>query len=110
MNRHRLYAMPTKPETVDGMGHQRFSRITPEYSLVYTDGEAPMGSVEMADEDAARLSKADERWLRSCNLVLIKEDLEQQMPEMVKKFTEKLDELESVLEQIRAENEAETSE
>lgn len=110
MNRYRLFAMPTTPETIDGMGHQRFSRVTPEYSLVYTNGEAPMGSLEMADEDAGRLSKADEHWLRSCNLVLIKEDLERQMPEMLKKFSEKLDELERVLEQIKAESEGETGE
>ena len=106
MNKYRLYAIPTKPETIDGMGHQRFSRITPEYSLVYTDGQAPMDGVEMSDGDAKRLSKADERWLLACNLELIKEELERQMPEMLQRITEKLIQLESILEQAEKESEA----
>ena len=65
MTAYRLYALPTTPAALDGMGPQRFSRVTPEYSLVYTDKEQPKGSVEMKEEDATRLSAADENWLLS---------------------------------------------
>lgn len=100
MNRFRLYAMPTKPETIDGMGHQRFSRVTPEYSLVYTDGEAPHGSAELKEEDAVRLTPADEEWLLSCNLTLITEEIERQKPEMLRKLAEKVDSLEALLTEL----------
>ena len=112
MNKYHLYAMPTKPETIDGMGHQRFSRVTPEYTLVYTDGEKPMNSCELTEDDAARLTKADESWVRSCNITLIKEEIERQKPEMLRKISETMERLESILRELEEEtsDEAQDSE
>lgn len=104
MNAYKLYAMPTKPETIDGMGYQRFSRVTPEYSLVYTDGEAPMGSVELSDGDARRLSEGDEVWLRGCNTQIIAEEIERQRPEILRKFSEYLDKIDATLREVKAED------
>ncbi len=109
MNAFRLYAMPTKPETIDGMGGQRFSRVTPEYSLVYTDGDAPKGSVELSEDDAGRLSKGDEIWLRGCNTQLIAEEIERQRPEIFRRFSEHLDKLGDILREIEAESKEETA-
>ena len=97
MNRYHLYAMPTKPETVDGMGHQRFSRITAEYTLVYTDGEAPQPSAELTDEDAGRLTEGDRNWLLACNTRLLVEDIERQKPEMLRRIGEKIEGFENIL-------------
>ena len=103
MTTYRLYAMPTTPSTIDGMGHQRFSRITPEYSLVYTDKDQPRGSVEMKEEDATRLTAADENWLLGCNLTLIKEEIERKKPELLMRLAEKLENMEALLEELNKE-------
>lgn len=104
MNRYHLYAMPTKPETVDGMGHQRFSRITAEYTLVYTDGEAPQPSAELTDEDAGRLTEGDRNWLLACNTRLLVEDIERQKPEMLRRLGEKIEEFETILQELAKES------
>lgn len=103
MNSYHLYAMPTKPETIDGMGIQRFSRVTPEYTLVYTDGEKPMQSVELSEDDAVRLTKADESWVRNCNILLIREEIERQKPEMLKRISETMERLELILKEASEE-------
>lgn len=103
MNKYRLYAMPTKPETIDGMAGQRFSRITTDYSLVYTDGEAPEGSAELTEEHANRLSRGDESWLLGCNIELIREEIERQKPEMLRKIGEQIDRLEEVIKEANRE-------
>lgn len=110
MRSFRLYAMPTKPETVDRIENQRFSRITPDYSLVYTDGEAPDGSAELQESDAKRLTKADENWLLSCNLVLIKEEIARKKPEMLRMLGERLDSLETMLKELSEEAKQESKE
>ena len=97
MNAYKLYAMPTKPDIIDGMGHQRFSRITAEYTLVYTDGEAPKPSVVLTDEDAGCLSEGDRNWLLACNTRLLVEDIERQKPEMLRRIGEKIEEFENIL-------------
>lgn len=103
MTAYRLYALPTTPAALDGMGPQRFSRVTPEYSLVYTDKEQPKGSVEMKEEDATRLSAADENWLLSCNLTLIKEEIERKKPELLRKLSEKIESMEAILAELSKE-------
>lgn len=110
MNSYHLYAMPTKPETIDGMGPQRFSRVTPEYTLVYTDGEPPKQSVELSEDDAVRLTKADESWVRNCNITLIKEEIERQKPEMIRKISESIEKLETILQELAEESAQEAAE
>lgn len=104
MNSYHLYAMPTKPETIDGMGAQRFSRVTPEYTLVYTDGEKPWQSVELSEQDAVRLTKSDESWVRNCNITLIKEELERQKPEMLRRISDTVEQLEAILKELSEES------
>lgn len=104
MNAYKLYAMPTKPETIDGMGYQRFSRITEEYTLVYTDGEAPKPNAELTDDDAGRLTEGDRNWLLACNTRLLVEEIERQKPEMLRRLGEKIEELETILQELAEES------
>lgn len=104
MNAYKLYAMPTKPEAIDGMGYQRFSRITAEYALVYTDGEAPKPSAELTDEDAGRLTEGDRNWLLACNTRLLAEEIERQKPEMLRRLGEKIEEFETILQELAEES------
>jgi len=104
LNAYKLYAMPTKPETIDGMGYQRFSRITAEYTLVYTDGEAPQPSAELTDEDAGRLTEGDRNWLLACNTRLLVEEIERQKPEMLRRLGEKIEEFETILQELAEES------
>lgn len=105
MNTYRLYAMPTKEETIEGMENYRFSRVTPEYGLIYTEKEQPKGSLELKEEDAKRLTKADESWLICCNLTIIKEEIKKKKPELMRKLEEKVDGIEALLKELSEETE-----
>lgn len=104
MNAYKLYAMPTNPKTVDGIGYQRFSRITAEYTLVYTDGDAPQPSAELTDQDAGRLTEGDRNWLLACNTRLLVEEIERQKPEMLRRIGEKIEEFEIILRELADES------
>ena len=90
----RLCAKPTTAEATAETEGKRFSRITPDYTLVYTSGEIPKGWLEMKEEDAARLSSEDRRWLNDCNSALIVEEVARQKPRIVRKLADLLDEIE----------------
>ena len=83
--------------------YQRFSRITPEYTLVYTDREAPQPSAELTDGDAGRLTEGDRNWLLACNTRLLVEEIERQKPEMLRRMGEKITEFESILRELAKE-------
>lgn len=106
MTKYKLYALPTKPETIEAMTGQRFSRVTPQYSLVYTDGDAPKGSAELSERDARRLSRGDESWLKGCNTQLIAEELQRQMPDMLRKMDEQVEKLTGILKELSEEAKA----
>jgi hypothetical protein len=73
----------------------RFQRITPSYTLVYTD-EEPEGvnCTEIKAEEISNLSRKDFQWLADSNLILLREFVEEHKDSQVqslKKFFEELD-------------------
>ena len=96
----RLCAIPTTAEATARTEGQRFSRITADYTLVYTaDEELPQGSLELTEADAVRLSDGDRRWLSDCNNALIAEEVARLKPKIVRKLSDLLDEIEKNLNQ-----------
>lgn len=95
----RLCATPTTAEATAMTEGKRFSRITPDYTLVYTDEEMPDGWLFLAEEDAESLSQEDRRWLNDCNVALIAEEVARQKPKIVHRLADLLDEIEKRLKQ-----------
>lgn len=96
--RYRLFAMRTEADTPRRLEEYRFGRVTPGYTLLYTDGEGPEKSVEVAGEDLRRLSAADENWLADCNVALLFEKTAEnegafsaRMEKMIQRFSEELE-------------------
>ena len=96
----RLCAIPTTAEATAEIEGQRFSRITADYSLVYTaDDPVPEGWLILTEEDAGRLDSDDRRWLNDCNTCLIAEEIARQKPRIVRRLADLLDEIEKNLNQ-----------
>lgn len=97
----RLYALSVTPENVEQAVQQKFSRILPEYILVYTDGEAPARSVEVTQEHLYRLTKEDQGWIMECAGYLLMERLEKEKPTVAKRLSDMIDALGAALEEER---------
>ena len=94
----RLCAIPTTAEGTAAIEGQRFSRITADYTLIYTaDENLPEGSLELTEGDAGRLSDGDRRWLIDCNNALIAEEVARLKPKIVRRLSDLLDEIENNL-------------
>lgn len=92
---YKLCAMPTTVETTLAVERQRFSRITADYTLVYTAGKIPPGGLKLTEADASRLTSADKRWLDDCNAVLISEAISKDSPRILSKLNDLLNTIES---------------
>lgn len=91
----RLCAIPTTAEGTAAIEGQRFSRITADYTLIYTDDEQiPEGWVILEAGDAGRLTAEDRRWLNDCNAALIAEEAARQRPRIIRKLADLLDDIE----------------
>ena len=91
----RLCAMPTTAEATATIEGQRFSRITADYTLIYTaDEKTPEEWVILSDGDAGRLTPEDRRWLNDCNAALIAEEAARQRPRIIRKLADLLDDIE----------------
>ena len=98
----RLYALSVTPENVEQAVERRFSRILPEYILIYTDGEAPARSVEVTQEHLYRLTKEDQGWIMECAGYLLMERLEKEKPAVAKRLSDMIDALGAALDEERA--------
>lgn len=91
----RLCAIPTTAEATAEIEGQRFSRITADYSLVYTaDDPVPESWLILTEEDAGRLDSDDRRWLNDCNTCLIAEEIARQKPRIVRRLADLLEDIE----------------
>lgn len=72
---YKLYAMDINEENIEYALSQRFSRITPSYILVYKRGNAPKSARRLREDEAGLLCVSDSRWLISCNLSILEEEL-----------------------------------
>lgn len=94
---YRLYAMRMSDDSISKAVGERFNRITPDYVLIYTDGEKPDNSVLLKDADASRLTDGDQRWLLDCNMVVIAEEAKKHEAEFSQELSERIDALEKFL-------------
>ena len=100
---YRLYAMPTNNETAALAQENRFCRVTAAYVLIYTADEIETGkAVEISEDEVDRLASADRDWLLGCNLTLIAEDAKAREKEISAALSEKIEQLEKALEEVRA--------
>lgn len=98
----RLYALSVTPENVEHAVQQKFSRILPDYILIYTDGDAPERSVEVTQEHLYRLTKEDQGWIMECAGYLLMERLEKEKPAVAKRLSDMIDALGAALDEERA--------
>lgn len=95
--KYRLFAMRPTAENQEKAAGMRFARMTQGYILVYTAGEAPAQSVELAGENLRRMTAADEEWLIRCNATLIQEETEAHRDEIRAAVSAKIARLEREL-------------
>lgn len=91
---YKLYALEANYDNVLVATQEKYYRITADYILVYTNGEAPKNSVEFSDEDAVRLSDSEMQWLFGINLELLQEQIAKETPQIVERLSEYLSQLE----------------
>lgn len=99
--KYRLFAMRPDADGVRAAAKNAYSRITPQYVLIYKAGRKPDGALEIKGEDLSRLTVSDERWLFESNLKIIAEEAKTKKPETEKKLRSMVDELERALEEER---------
>ena len=102
MKNYRLFALG--PGDGEIAASARFGRITPAYALIYTDGIAPVRSVEIGESELDRLSSGDRDWLLGCNLALLDEDARAREAEIAHRIGEQIEKMEAALERARREN------
>ena len=93
---YRLFALETSLNNSAYAGKQRFRRITPTYTLIYTRDEEPRGT-EVDGENLHRLTAQDEEWLQACNREIILEEAAKAAPRTAETMSRILDELEAEL-------------
>ena len=98
---YRLYALAVSKQAVDEAMKQRFSRILPEYILIYTQEVARNGWVEVGEENLYRLTKEDSDWVMQCAAALFLERLKQSGFEVSKRLGEMVDKLSAALDEER---------
>ena len=92
--KYKLYAQNITGQNVAKAESQRFCRITSEYSLIYTYGRKPYGSVEITTGETKRLTANDRLWLQDCNAALIMEQTKEKQGEIAADLSKKMDTLE----------------
>lgn len=96
---YHLYALPVTEWNLQQAYSSRFSRIVPEYILIYKTGKKPEGAVRIEKKDIGKLSDGDTAWLCDCFLSILGERVKEQAP----KSLEMLEKLELELEKRQQE-------
>ena len=78
---YRLYCLDITEKNIEYASQVRFSRITPNYILVYIPDEILKGAVEITDKEVNELTETDTKWLQDVNMVLIAEEIKGQSKE-----------------------------
>lgn len=102
IQKYRLFAMNYALENVDFASSFRFSRVTPEYILIYTQRKRlnpPVGkAIEVKEDDISLLTKLDEAWLFDCGISLFADIATRQRKEDVDRLADMVNRLEEELE------------
>ena len=88
MTKYRLYVLKTDADGIAKASATRFSRLTGNYILVYT--EEKMQAPEITEEEIWRLTEMDSRWLLKCNIQLALEDFRGRQEEIAQTVLNKL--------------------
>ena len=103
--KNRLFALPYSLENVNFAAGFRFSRVTPDYILLYTERarlKPPDGkAAEVKKEDLHRLTARDEAWLLDCGVSLFAESAAAAKGEQMDKLSDMIGRLEAELEAQR---------
>lgn len=91
---YKLYAMEATYDNVLVATKEKYYRITADYILVYSAGEAPENSVEFTDDDSVRLSDSEMQWLFDINVELLQEQIAKETPQIVERLSAYLNQLE----------------
>ena len=91
---YKLFAMEATYENVLVATKEKYYRITADYILVYSAGEAPENSVEFTDDDSVRLSDSEMQWLFDINVELLQEQIAKETPQIVERLSAYLSQLE----------------
>lgn len=110
---YRLYVTRTTEEVINAATDLRFVRITPKYTLVYSQNKNIMQNIFhsidytiIGDEELPRLSSADKDWLLECNFTIIAEEAVKNKDLVLQNMTDALKVLEKELEKNRNDTEA----
>ncbi len=102
VKKYRLYAIPYSLENVEFASEFRFSRVTSDYILIYTQKarmNIPVGkAAEVKENDISLLSKMDGAWLFDCGLSLFADIAANQSKDSIGKLSEMVSRLEEELE------------
>lgn len=100
---YRLFALSLNRRNVELAADERFSRVTPNYVLIYTTGAKPDGSIGVAAWEVDQLSEADRVWLYDCNTAILAEESEKRKPEVIRSISERMERLEEELRKLKDE-------
>lgn len=106
---YKLYVTRTNNEVIRRAESERFTRITAEYTLIYSDSdkiiENTLQGIEytiIEGEDAKRLSAADKDWLMNCNFAIIAEEAIKNKELIIQNMAEALTALEEEMERSKS--------
>ena len=100
MIKYRLFALPPTNEGIEVAQKNRFSRVTKDYALVYSDEEVK-GGKEVTEENLYRLTKADSKWIQDCNYAIIFEETKRKEKEISANLSDTINRLEEVLKESK---------
>lgn len=99
---NRLYALLYSLENVQYAASFRFSRVTPDYILLYTSKKRlkpPTGkAMEIKQDEICELTGMDESWLIDCGVSLLAERAASHKSEGLERLSSMVEKLESELE------------
>lgn len=108
---YKLFATVVNDETMAKAAQERFSRITPQYILIYRKTKPrTMQCVEIKGKDTERLTSRDRLWLRDCIMALMTEAAAKSKEQSKKRLAELVDALEQALREEQEKLEKETDE
>ena len=97
MNQYQLYVMPTTGENIDIASGERFSRITLQYILIYSDKEQKANAIPVNGVDLKRLTEADIQWVNDCLVMLFAEAIKKHPKDLKSSLENKIKALENAL-------------
>ncbi len=99
--KNRLFALLYSMENVTYAARFRFSRVTPDYILLYTEKarlKPPTGkAAEIRKEDLPKLTAMDESWLFDCGISLLAERTAAHQAEGLNRLSDMVNRLEAEL-------------